>query len=97
MPYAGLLHLRERHCTPPPQVREQADHSNQGLHPPMIGIRFVSLMHWPWQHTCDEDPASMIEKKKRRNTLMNVLTVCMVPTVCRIVLASKYYTTKVAH
>ena len=28
---------------------------------------------------------------------MNVLTVCMVPTVCSIVLASKYYTTKVAH
>lgn len=63
--YLGLLHDLSRYMTPPPQVREQSDHSDHPDHWPCtaLGPWSPNLTHCPLRHHC------IMGKKKKGHLL----------------------------
>ncbi len=74
--YLGLLQDRSRYMTPPPQVREQSDHSDQPDHWPCtaLGPWSPNLTHCPLRHHC------IMEKEKER--ILNTDQQCMKACFC---------------
>ncbi len=74
--YLGLLQDRSRYMTPPPQVREQSDHSDQPDHWPCtaLGPWSPNLTHGPLRHHC------IMEKEKER--ILNTDQQCMKACFC---------------